>query len=120
MKMTPLDDLINSIVNRAIPDRGQKMSNAAMFGQVLRFTGQVEMYVLEAVDYAYVFHKGQNNDFDEAAQMLAFLQMTCFVEISLSGINHGITEIDIRAANAELWYKRFRNRIDPDHNFYTH
>lgn len=119
-EMTEFDLLIHNIVNRAVPDRGQVISNLDMFGTILRYTKKTEMYVLDDIDYSFVFHNGQDNDFDNIAQMLAFLQMTCFTEIRASKFAHTIDDIEIREANAELWYKRFSNRINSAQKFYIH
>lgn len=96
------------------------MSNNDMFGRVLKYINQTEMHVLEDTDYEFMYNNGQNDEFDVVAQMLAFLQMTCFKEIIESKYGHAIINIRMRAVNAELWYKKFRNRIDINYNFYIH
>jgi len=102
--MSDLDILVHNVVNRVVPDKGQHMANVDMFETILRYTKQTEMKVLQEIDYALMYNNGENAEFDTIAQMLAFLQMTCFAEIIASKRAHAIFDIAVRYANAELWY----------------
>ena len=118
--MSTLESLIETIVNREAPDSGQSVSNSEMFKEILRYMDLDEINILENLNYEFLYENCISEEFDQINQRVAYLQMVCFREIPDYMDDHGIHSIEVKEANAELWFKRFSARIDPDRKLYLH